>query len=421
MQKFIDKLTVWSEKLSQSFFLKVIMGGFMVILPLTMIGSFASLINGITWAPIQGFLAASGVGAVLSAIYQFTIGSMALFLAFSMGHSAGEQLELKKQSISIGVVTLVCFLVLTPYEVGQFGGGILPMDWTGATGMFSSIVCGFITAGVFKFCLDKNIAIKLPKQVPPMVSNQFTAIIPALFSILIAGIARYVMALTPFASFHNFIYTIIGLPHRGLGSNIFGAFVLFTCCAFLWFFGIHGGMIVMNMLMLVFTPLQMENLAAYQAGQPLPNMVTGQFISIGTGSLVILCIILSMCKSKTATSVAKLAIIPSFFGIDEPAYFGLPMIMNPIFFIPWVLVSNILSVFGTYLLNLTGLLPYASGASIGYNLPFFVTNFVSFGWKGVVWGFVFFALDFAICIPFVKAYDRQMLKREAEMEAQENA
>ncbi|MBQ5386622.1 MAG: PTS sugar transporter subunit IIC, partial [Lachnospiraceae bacterium] len=180
-------------------------------------------------------------------------------------------------------------------------------------------------------------------------------------------------------------------------------------------------MIVMNMLMLVFTPLQMENLAAYQAGQPLPNMVTGQFISIGTGSLVILCIILSMCKSKTATSVAKLAIIPSFFGIDEPAYFGLPMIMNPIFFIPWVLVSNILSVFGTYLLNLTGLLPYASGASIGYNLPFFVTNFVSFGWKGVVWGFVFFALDFAICIPFVKAYDRQMLKREAEMEAQENA
>ena len=76
MQKFIDKLTVWSEKLSQSFFLKVIMGGFMVILPLTMIGSFASLINGITWAPFKGFLTSTGIGAVLAAIYQFTVGSM---------------------------------------------------------------------------------------------------------------------------------------------------------------------------------------------------------------------------------------------------------------------------------------------------------------------------------------------------------
>jgi PTS system cellobiose-specific IIC component len=421
MQKFIDKLTVWSEKLSQSFFLKVIMGGFMVILPLTMIGSFASLINGITWAPIKGFLTSSGIGAVLGAIYQFTIGCMALFLAFSMGHSAAEQLDLKKQAISAGVVNLVCFLVLTPYQIGEMGGGILPMDWTGASGMFSSIVCGFVTAGVFKFCLKKNIAIRLPKQVPPMVSNQFTAIIPALFAVMISGITRYVMSLTSFESFHNFVYTIVGLPLRGLGSNIFGAFVLFTFCSFLWFFGIHGGMIVMNMLMLVFTPLQMENLAAYQAGKPLPNMVTGQFISIGTGSLVILCIILALCKSKTGNAVAKLAIIPSIFGIDEPAYFGLPMIMNPVFFIPWVLVANILSVFGTYILNLTGLLPYASGASIGYNLPFFVNNFVTFGWKGVVWGFVFFALDFVICIPFVKAYDRQMLKREAEMEAEENA
>lgn len=419
MQNMIDKLAEWAEKLGQSFFLKVIMGGFMVIMPFTMIGSFASLINGITLAPVQEFLASSGIGPVLTAIYQFTIGNMAVYLAFSMAHAAADLLDLKKQSIAAGVASLASFLILTPYEVGPWGGGTLPLDWTGATGMFSSIVCGFVTAGIFKFCLEKKIAIQLPKQVPPMVANQFTAILPALFTIATFGIARFVMKLTPFESFHNLIYTILGMPLRSLGSNIFGVFVLFTFCGLLWFFGIHGGMIVMNVLTLVFTPLQMENLAAYQAGQPLPNMVTGQLLSIGTGSLVILVIILSTCKSKTARSIGKLAIIPSFFGIDEPAYFGLPMILNPIFFLPWVIFSNVLTVFGTYFLNLIGLLPYASGASIGYNLPFFVNNFVAFGVRGVIWGFVVFAIDFVLAIPFVKAYDRQMLKREAEMEEEE--
>ena len=222
------------------------------------------------------------------------------------------------------------FLIITPYE-----DGVLPTQWLGATGMFSAIIGSLAVAGIFKFCLDKKIAIRLPKQVPPMVSNQFTAILPALFSILIFGIIKYVMELTDFGCLHNLIYTVIGMPLRSLGSNIFGAYILFMVTGLLWFFGIHGGMIVMNIMMLVFMPLQMENLAAYQAGEPLPNMISGQFLSVGTGSLVFLVLMLILAKSKTARSVSKLAIIPSCFGIDEPAYFGLPMIMNPIFFILW--------------------------------------------------------------------------------------
>ena len=414
MQKFIDKLTEWSEKLSQMFFLKVIMGGFVMIMPMTLIGSIASLINGITISGCQDFLINTGIGGVLGAIYQFTIGLMGVYIAFCMAHSAAEQLGMKKQAISVGLVSLVSFLIITPYE-----DGVLPTQWLGATGMFSAIIGSLAVAGIFKFCLDKKIAIRLPKQVPPMVSNQFTAILPALFSILIFGIIKYVMELTDFGCLHNLIYTVIGMPLRSLGSNIFGAYILFMVTGLLWFFGIHGGMIVMNIMMLVFMPLQMENLAAYQAGEPLPNMISGQFLSVGTGSLVFLVLMLILAKSKTARSVSKLAIIPSCFGIDEPAYFGLPMIMNPIFFIPWVVISPILTVFGTYILNLTGLLPYATGASVGYNLPFFVTNFVSFGWRGVLWGFVFFAIDAILAIPFIKAYDRQMFKREAQTNAEE--
>ena len=105
-----------------------------------------------------------------------------------------------------------------------------------------------------------------------MVSNQFTAILPALFSILIFGIIKYVMELTDFGCLHNLIYTVIGMPLRSLEVIFFGAYILFMVTGLLWFFGIHGGMIVMNIMMLVFMPLQMENLAAYQAGEPLPTI-----------------------------------------------------------------------------------------------------------------------------------------------------
>lgn len=416
MQNIIDKMAEWSDRLSQTFFLRTIMGGFIIILPLTMIGSIAALINAITIAPIQGFLVSSGISSILTAVNQYTTGSIAVYLAYSMANSATNTLGHKKDAIAAGVASLASFFVITPYEPGQYGGGTISMDWFGAQGMFSAIVCGLITGLVFHLCIKHNVTIRLPKQVPPMVADQFKAIIPAFFTVVIFAIVKYGMGLTPFGNFHSLIYTIIGMPLNGLGSSIFGLWIMMLATALLWFCGIHGGMIVMNLMTLVFTPLQLENLTAYTNGAPLPNMLDGQVLSVGTGSLVFLVVMLVLAKSKTARSVSELAIVPSFFGIDEPAYFGLPMIMNPIFFIPWVIISPTLTVFGSYFLTLAGLLPVANGASIGYNLPFFVNNFIVFGWQGVVWGFVFFAINVLICIPFVKAYDKQMKKREAEEE-----
>ena len=154
MQKFIDKLTEWSEKLSQMFFLKVIMGGFVMIMPMTLIGSIASLINGITISGFQDFLINTGIGGVLGAIYQFTIGLMGVYIAFCMAHSAAEQLGMKKQAISVGLVSLVSFLIITPYE-----DGVLPTQWLGATGMFSAII------GIF-WLLQESLNSVLIKRLP---------------------------------------------------------------------------------------------------------------------------------------------------------------------------------------------------------------------------------------------------------------
>ena len=254
----------------------------------------------------------------------------------------------------------------------------------------------------------------MPDSVPPMIAKQFSAIIPSLFATIFFAIVRMLFALTPIGNMQAAIYTVVSAPLMGLGANYFGLWILFMVLYAMWFFGIHGGMTCGPIMMLLFTQLQMENLAAYQAGQALPHMMTGTMISFGSGSLPLVIAILLTCKSSSSKTITKIGALPSLFGVDEPMYFGLPMILNPIFFLPWVILVPSVAVLGTCLLQNLGLLGAATGASAGGFVPFFVTNMVSFGISGVIWGCVFMVVDVLIYIPFARAYDKQLLKQEAE-------
>lgn len=417
MEKFQNALSSIAGKFAQNKFISIIMQGFMFLLPISMAGSIASLLTGITTEWWVNLLASTGMTAVLSAIYQFTVGVLALYITYGIGSAFCRVYDISDSAVTAGLVSIVCFLVVTPYTAQDIAAGIsasLPFSWLGSSGMFMAIIMGFIVGGIFLFCKKKHVEIKLPDSVPPMVSQQFSALIPALLCIFIAGLINRVFAFTSFGDVQNAIYTIIAIPLQSVGANIWGQWILGTALTLFWFFGIHGGMTVYPFIQILFTPLSMENLAATQAQQPLPHIVTGTSLCIGTGSLVLILAVFIFAKSNTLRSVAKLAIVPSFFGVDEPAYFGFPMIMNPIFFFPWVLLVNTVTVFGTYGLQLAGLLPYASGASASFNAPFFIQNLVSYGWRGVLWGFVLLVIGIVIYIPFVKAYDAQLLKEEAE-------
>lgn len=404
MQKFVDKLTEWSEKIGQSFALKVILGGFgSIMLPAT-IGSLAALLYRIPIGNYQNFLTDTGCGSALDAIFQFTVGMLAVYLVFGIAYSAADKWKLKKQAASIGVIAVIDYLIVTPFEEG-----VIPTTWLGVSGIYSAVACGFLTAGVFRLCSRYHIAVRLPEQVPPMVAEQFTDHLPGLFTAVLFGLLRLVTSLTPSGNFHSLIYRMVGMNVKLLVGNLAGAYLLLTVCALLWYFGIHGGMIMAGIMLFVFFPLRMENLTAYQAGEVLPNIVCGQSISAGSGSLVFILTLLMIARSEKERFISKLAIFPSLFGIDEPAYFGFPMIRNRIFFVPWVILSPIVSIFGTYLLNINGLLPYASGVSVSYNLPFFITNFLVFGWKGVIWGFVFLMIDIVIAVPFMMVFDKKMM------------
>jgi PTS system cellobiose-specific IIC component len=388
----------------------------MLLMPITMLGGFAALFKGIGIDAYQGFITSIGIADILGTIYQWTIGMFGVYIAFLVAYQFAKTYKCSRSDMAVGLTSLVCFLIVTPFVTPEepYAPSMLPTNWLGSSGMFTAIIVAFAVGLIFMLCDKYNIVIKLPEQVPPMVSAQFTSIIPGAIAMILFGILNAVFAGTSLGSFHQLIYTIVSAPLSALGSNVFGFWILMVVLYGLWFCGIHGGMTVGPVIMMLFMQLQIENMGAYQAGQPLPHMFAGDALSFGSGSIPMIIAALIFSKSESAKSISRLGFLPAVFGVDEPVYFGMPMILNPIFFIPWVLIAPTVSVFGTHILKLVGLLGYSNstGGQNAANLPFFVGNTMNYGIGGLIWGCVLFAIIVLAYAPFVKAYDKQMLEQE---------
>ena len=416
MQKFTDALVNLSAKMANNRVLQTIQQAFMLMLPVTMVGSFASLFKGLDFGGYQAFLQSTGLYSVLGAIYQFSVGLLAIYVVFLVGYVFASKFDVNGAGINIGLSAMLCFFVVTPYEEPEsaYAAASIPTSYLGASGMFSALIIAFVVGFVFKFCQDKHIEIKLPDSVPPMIARQLSAILPTLFAVIIFAIIRIIFSMTSIGNMQAAIYALVSAPLQSLGANWFGLWIILIVLYAMWFFGIHGGMTVGPIMTLLFTQLQMENLAAYQAGQELPHFMSGTVLSFSSGSLPLVVAMLICGKATANKTITRLGALPALFGVDEPMYFGLPMILNPIFFVPWVIIVPSIAVWGTYLLQSLGLIGAATGASAGGFVPFFVTNLVSFGVRGLIWGCVFFAIDVLVYLPFAKAYDKQLLAQEQE-------
>lgn len=416
MDQFIEKLTAISGKIANNWVIHVIMHGFTMLMPVTMLGAFIALFNGLGFESYQAFITSCGIKGMLTTAYQWTTGLFGLYISFLVALSFAREKKCAKSDIAVALTSLVCFLIVTPYVTPEepFAPTMLPTTWLGSSGMFTAIIIAFVVGFIYLACQNGHVEIKLPEQVPPFISAQFSSLIPGAIAMVLFGILSSVFAGTEFGTLHQLVYTVVGTPLHAITGSVFGYWILMMVLYGLWFLGIHGGMTVGPVIMMLFMQVQMENLAAFQAGTPLPHLCIGDSLSYGTGSLPMLVAALLFMKSEQGKAVSRLAVLPAFFGVDEPAYFGMPMILNPMFFIPWVIGSPTIAVFGAHILKVVGLLSYANGTGASAaNLPFFMGNLMNYGMSGLLWGFVSFALIVLMYIPFVKAYDKQLLDAES--------
>jgi len=418
----------WKEK-AQKFgyvmqtnrYLQAISNGLMSALPILMIGSFAILFAVLPIGPWQSFLKATGIKSILMIPYNISIGCLALYVSFLVAYRLVESFD--KEPLVPAIVSTFCFLLVTPISVFQKQNAFL-LSWLGVQGLFTALIVSLISARIYVFVLDKKWTIKMPAGVPETISNVFSGMIPAVIVGMVFLVISGIFMSTSYKSFTQFIYAIVQQPLTALGSNYFSLFIIVLIQMLLWFCGMHGSLVVTSIISTVYLPMDLQNMAAYSAGNPLPNVLGKQFYSCfagigGAGGTLGLVILMTfMAKSKRLKTLGKLAIIPGFFTINEPVVFGLPMMYNITMAIPFIGVP-LVQLTLAYIAISTGLVPRLAGVQAPFGMPIFVNGLMQGSWKIVALQFVLAVLSVVIYYPFFKKLDNKSLQEELSAEKAE--
>lgn len=427
MDRFIqfieEKMVPRVSKVTNTRYFGALKSGFMVIMPLTIIGSIFLLI---TDFPLPGYaeFMAGIFGAdwtsYLDSAYRATFNLMGLLLAGTLAYRLAE--DYKLDALSTMVLSLVAYVVVLPKSVltegGETVGRVLSFTWLGTQGVITAIIMAFVTVEIVRLCVQKNLTIKMPDSVPSMVSQSFSALIPGLVvvivSLLLSGLSRIVAG-----SFPELIYQIIQIPLEGLTSSLGAILVVAGLNGFLWWFGIHPTVVnsIVNPLLNAnsvknFELFQANNLTM-QTGNVGTIQMIDQFATIGGAGLTLGLVIamIFVAKSSRLKTMTKLVGVPSIFNINEPIIFGLPVVFNPLMLIP-VTIAPMVSVLIAYFAMKIGFMPMFNGVMAPWPTPPIFSGFLVAGWQGAVVQVICIAAATIIYYPFVKALDNQYLKEE---------
>lgn len=405
------KIAPTLNKIQKSKIANGVSGGMMVAMPVTLLGAFASLFLNLPIPVWKTFIASTGIANALNIAIMFSTNFLAVVFGVTIAGCYAKQY--KEDAIVPALISLVCFFIVTPFTVTKKATTI-SMYWLGAPGIFSAIIISLVATRIYIYVKQKGFTIKMPKSVPPVVSSSFSSLIPGFSAIIVFLIVAAVFAATPFKTMHQFIYTFIQTPLQGVGGNIVSVVILWTLAQVLWFFGIHGTLVIYSVILPIFTAMDAAQLAAYSAGQPLPNITGRAFVSTYTvsGSAIgFALLMLFAAKSKQYKTLGKLSAVPSLFGISEPLVFGTPLVFNFRFVIPFVFMNGI-NIIIAYTLTYIGIVPRVAGMTPMSGMPIVLSGFMEGSWKIAALQILLLALSTIVWYPFFKKADREAYEIE---------
>ncbi|MGL5415891.1 MAG: PTS sugar transporter subunit IIC [Clostridium sp.] len=416
-----------AEKLSSNKVLIAIRDGFLITTPLIIVGSIFLLIANFPvpgweefWINIFGPDWASWFGNVSRATFNL----IAVLSCIGTGYAYARELD--GDAIQGACVAFVAFFILMPTKIGFEGvdgastlNGI-SFEYVGSNGLFLALVTAIVSVRLFIWVYKKGWTIKMPAGVPPAVSMSFAALVPSALVMLLFFFIRIGLSLTAFETAHNLIYKVLQTPLQGAGNTLIAQIVYSLACTVFWFFGINGPAVANSVFAPISKVLTMENLEAFQAGLPLPNIFTDPFSNFftnfggGGSTLSLIIVMLLFCRSKRITQLGKLSVLPGIFGINEPIIFGLPIVLNPILIIPFISVPVINLVLSTIVTTM-GIIPYTTGVPLPWTTPIGFSGYLSTGsLLAGAWQIGLLILGCLIYYPFIKMLDKQYLKDEEE-------
>ncbi|MGT2712009.1 PTS sugar transporter subunit IIC [Streptococcus oriscaviae] len=444
----MDTFLKIAGKLGSQKHLIAIRDAFIAMFPLTMAGAIAVLLNVLvrdipTNMGWTGFAEAMKPLIELNGyVYFGTIAIMALAFVFALGYNRAQAEKLNP--IAGGLVSFAAFISTIPQtltivtdltgldksvltkltnlglmvsgsnlETSQWG--VISVAYAGATGLFAAMLIGLLSAEVYIFFMKKNVIIKMPDSVPPAVNKAFASMIPGIAAIYVSALVGYLSTLLTGQALNDLISTYIQQPLMGLSQGWFSVVLLSFLVQLFWFFGLHGHNVLGPVMDGIYLPALLENTAAYEATKDvsqLPYLWTrGSFDAYGQmgGSGVTIALIIAIflfSKRQEYRAVAKLSAPMGIFNINEPITFGIPMVLNPLFVVPWLIVPPV-CVGIAYAATAAGLIPPVY-VSIPWITPPGLYAFLATG-GNVMAGLVsLFNVFVAFCIwaPFVIAANK---------------
>lgn len=412
--------------------------GMLFALPFIMIGSVFLLLSALPVASWAAWMTQTGLSKYWTQAFNASMSVMSIFSVIGIAYS-----WVKNEGfdpLPAGLTSLVSFFVVmrpstavmdgtktivSADKAPQLLGGFLDRTWLGGQGMIAAIIIGLLTGWIYTYFVRNRITIKLPEQVPPAVSGSFTALVPA--TVIVTGwLLVYVGfdALTH-STMVEWIYKVVQTPLQGLTDSFGGVVIVSLLIPAFWFFGVHGSVIVGGIVGPILTANTLINAGVFKAHDGVVNASNGGHIftqalydqfGIVTGSGMTLGLAVFMAffaKSAQMKGIGRLSLLPGIFNINEPVLFGVPIVLNPLMVVPFML-TPLLSMSSTYWLIKLGVLPYFNGVMVPWTTPPIVSGFFVGGWKMALWQLVVILGSFFVYFFFARAQDNILYKQEQE-------
>ena len=428
MNFFNDKIAMQLMKVSNNRYISVIGKSFMATMPLSIVGAIFTMFRTLPLgAAYTEFLTKTNLIKYLAYPQAITTDIIALVIAFTIAYNLAKVYKLNE--LIVGLVSLASFLLVTPFGTNvklpdgtmQAVTGVIPTQWLGAQGLFVAMFIGIIVAEVYRFCMLKKLFIKLPDGVPENVSKSFEGLIPAGIALLIFLVVRIAFEQTSFGSVHALVYGLIQKPLQSLGNSLPAYLIAILLMQLLWVVGIHGPLVVASILLPIWSAAANENLQLFNAGQAPIHIINTTFYFMygsgmgGSGNTLGLAFLMAFrSKSAQFKTLGRLSLAPAVFNINEPLTFGVPFVMNPITFVPFVFIP-VLSAFIAYVATASGLVGILPGLGVVSQAPIIMKAIMGGGNSiiSVALLQVFLAvLSTILWYPFFKIMDSQAYEQE---------
>lgn len=427
MEKFqsgIEKVLVpVAAKLNSQRHVCAVRDAFILSFPLTMAGSLMVLLNFVLLSP-DGFIAKllrlesfipnlADYQAIFSPVLKGSSDILAILVVFLIARNVAK--TLKADDLLAGLTAVSVYFIIYPdYNVVDNVNN-LSTKFMGAQGLFVAILVGLLV-GEFMAILSKSkkLEIKMPDQVPPAVARSFKVLLPIIIITISFSILNFMIKKVAPGGLHEWVYAVIQSPLTKLGQNVGSVIVLAFICQILWVMGIHGPNTIAAVRDTMFAEAgnaNMQYIAQHGTawGAPFPVTYSGLFDAFGAyggsgATLGLIIAIILFSKAKEQKSIAKLSLAPGLFNINEMVIFGLPIVLNPIYIIPFVLAPIVNILIGYSAVCIFKIIP-----PVAYGVPWTTPGplipFLGTGGNimGLVIGLICLAVSVLIYAPFVIA------------------